>query len=602
MSKGGRLRQARRRSPSGPGTVLVDRYLTAGDVLETVPDQEYVTGVLAQVPVERALDWVARMLAPSALAPTWRPHQQHLARKWFTPTPAGRAARDLVLSGQRQLLAPHLLLHLARLAVVHGSRSPAGDHEPPETLASYEQILPMAMLVLAHHSGAHRRQQRPAVHSPQGISDPGERVLGEPGVSTLELELAANVLANHKAHPASVFDRSARRWLEIPTEEAGSRAAVDLAAEYQAATGVPLQDLRMIAVTLWARAIASDGPRAGSRHLDGLGLGPERTARALGLLGANVETLAAEAADLDADAEYESSLFQRRPVVLLDSGGLLVISPSLLIERALGWLPRWDLAHGLTQQGREGRKRAERAVGYLRRTTERHTTQTLAHLASTGASPATVYEEASIQRAYGTEERNADCALDWPGCWVVAEVSSRTVTRGTAAGLGAEDLLVDLDHGVITKAEQLHATIAALRADETLLTGAPRPRGDRRFRPVLVTTEGFPVNPLTSRRIESMLRDTGYLQEADTAPLVVLDVEALEAAETVAEQGGPSLPDLLARHETSPLRGYGFRQWLLLTHGPLGPPARIMSRWDRVFEPVLAALETEEDHDEGLPL
>lgn len=208
-------------------------------------------------------------------------------------------------------------------------------------MQAHERNLRAAMLVLAEHIGEGRRTQDDKLRDRNGLL-----ALGGAIVTGLELEMTANLLANRMPYPPSMFERSTRRWLEIPQEEAGAGAPfVNLAAEYEAATGVPLSDLRMVALVLWARAIGPDGPRVARDHLDALGLGVTRTTAVLSLLGASVEDLVAEDGTPGIDGDYESSVFSRRPLVRLASGGLLVISPGLLLERALGWLPRWDLAH-----------------------------------------------------------------------------------------------------------------------------------------------------------------------------------------------------------------------------------------------------------------
>lgn len=71
---------------------------------------------------------------------------------------------------------------------------------------------------------------------------------------------------------------------------------------------------------------------------------------------------------------------------------------------------------------------------------------------------------------------------------------------------------------------------------------------------------------------------------------MIIDVEALEAVETIGESGGPDLASLLAAHEDSALAGYGFREWLLLEHPGVGAPTRIVKRWSRIQAPVLRAL------------
>lgn len=248
----------------------------------------------------------------------------------------------------------------------------------------------------------------------------------------------------------------------------------------------------MVALTLWARAIGDDGPRVGPGHLDDLGLGPDRTANALGLLSDTVEGLAARSAgsEADADPELDMTLFGRTPVVRLGDAGLVVVSPVLLLERAFGWLPVYDIEQGFAAARSGGRARAAAAVQFLRRTSEAHAVEAFRHAAEAGQKPGRVYGEAEIQRAYGTGRPNADTACQWDADWVVAEVSSRKVTRRTAAAASATDLINDLDKGIVDKARQLDGTIAALRADETRLTGAPAAGGPGRYWPVVVATEG----------------------------------------------------------------------------------------------------------------
>jgi len=583
--------------PSAPpgslvlGIGLVSHYLTAGDLTNRPQGLEAVVTALAAVPVERALDWTARMLAPSWSGPTWRTQQAEQARLWFdASTTGGRRARDLVLSGERLLLAPQVLLVMARLALAHSSRRPASDDQSAAEVAAGENGLRNAMLVLAHHLGVERQDADTAAAGPDGRVQ-----VGGPDLTAFEAGLAANQMLNRLPYPASVFDRFERRWREIPREQAGGKNAVDLFGEFQAATGVGLADLGMVAVTLWARAVGDDGPRVGPAHLDDLGLGPARTTGAVALLSGTVEELAERSAkaDPDADPEFDMTLFGQAPVVRLDGGGLLVLSPVLLLERAFGWLPAIDIREGLSASGDEGRKRAARALTFLRQTTHIQAVETLRHAVEAGRAPGVLYGEEQVQAAFGTSAPNADVACAWPGgAWVVVEVSSRQITRRTAAAASPQDLAGEIEKG-LAKARQLDGTVRALRADQSRLTGRSQEEGVQRFWPLLVFTEGFPVNPPTVRRLRRMVREAALLTDDDTAPLVVVDTETLEAVETVAERGGPSLPELLEGHAQSELREYGLREWLLLTHRGLRPPERLMDRWDRALAPAIAALEAE---------
>lgn len=561
---------------------LVSQYLTAGDLSrDPAPLEQVVTALLA-VPAELALVWTATMLAPSAWGKTWRDHQTAQAYEWFdASTPGGRKARDLILSGRRHLLAPQVLLLMARLACIYGPRH-AGPDGPDMINALRE-----AMLVLAHHLGIERRA---------ADSTPGGRpvTVGGEQVTAFEVGLVANQLLNRTPFPMSVFDRFERRWREIPNEQPDAPQIVDLAAEYEAATGVPLADLANVAVALWSRTVTEAGPVAPPGYLDGLRLGPGRADRAVGLISDTPDGIARrslEAARSDLDPEYDTGLFGQTPVVRLADGSLVVISPVLLLERTFGWLPVYDLRKGFDQPGRNDGQRAEKALSCLRRTTEIHAVETLAAATAAGTDPGRMFGEGWIQKAYGTRRPNADAACAWPGHWIVAEVSSRQTPRTVAGAASALDLLDHLNKGAVAKARQLDATIAAIRADETPLTGRPAPTGPRRFWPVLIAPDGFPANPLTVRRLQRMIRQAGLLTDPDTARLVVMDAETVEAAEAVAHDGGPALPALLAAHAKSDLADYGFKDWLLLTRGTTRPTRRIADRWARAFTPAFDALQ-----------
>jgi hypothetical protein len=100
---------------------------------------------------------------------------------------------------------------------------------------------------------------------------------------------------------------------------------------------------------------------------------------------------------------------------------------------------------------------------------------------------------------------------------------------------------------------------------------------------------GFPVVTTTVTRIHRMLADAGLLTSADVAPLVILDIEALEAVEAIGENGGLTLPELLAAHEQSQLSAHGFREWLIATHPGTDVPSRIRAVWSRMMNRVLNA-------------
>ena len=88
-----------------------------------------------------------------------------------------------------------------------------------------------------------------------------------------------------------------------------------------------------------------------------------------------------------------------------------------------------------------------------------------------------------------------------------------------------------------------------------------------------------------------MIHDAGLLTDPDTARLVVVDAETVEAAEAVADRGGPTLPALLGQHAKSDRADYSFKDWLLITRPTVRPTRRITERWDRAFAPAIQALD-----------
>jgi hypothetical protein len=599
-----------------PDLRMATQFLTARDMRRQVPRMSKVEKMLSDIPVERTLDWVARMIAPTFRGRVEaRAHEVQVARSQFTQSPGEMRALDLVLTRQRQLFAPHVLLYLGRLAVLHGSPRPAGDYESQQQVARYERILLDAMLIAAHHSGSRRRADRtdavgvderdpapareatPAdgssdqAASASGTQDNDPR--GDDVVTAMDLELAANIMANRKPFPASTFDRSERRWVEIPAED-DDPAAVDLAAEFEAATGTSFADLRMVGVVLWARTAAGESPHIGRNHLDGLGMGADRARAVLRLISGDLATLRAEARKAG-PSEYESSLFSRFPLVECDDGSFIIMNEAMLVERTLGWLPRHDLDALAYNGGPEGRRRAASAVTYLRSTTERHAVETLQALTDVHPEPGVMYGAKEIQGAYGSKDLNADVAIVGSDSVVVAEISSRTVMRGTAAGSSSKDFLKDLNHGVLDKVGQIDSTINDIRDDLSALTGDTSAPSPQRIWPVLVTTEGWPITPRMTKRVRRLLESNNLLQGAQVKPLNIIDIEGLEAAEAVIERTGLSLDSLFEEHQASLLSLNGFRDWLIDRYAPVRPTERIMNRWDRTFAPALAALDATEE-------
>jgi hypothetical protein len=403
----------RRRNRPGPRRphdrqlLLINSLISISDVTAEVPSESSIAEALASVPVERTLDWVARMLGHLDRSGDRERIQTQLAREWFGHDPdAYNALLQHLRAGSALLTTPVLKL-FGMLALIHGSDAPAGDHEDPAAVQQYlTRTLPVAMLTAAHYYGD-------ASYGPAGARTTTPAAVGGDVISPQELELAANILANHSPYPQSMFDRSERRWVEIPAEDSGPDV-VNLAEQFHAATGARLDDLRMIGLALHARALNPTGPpRVKQDYLEKLNLNGDRLAAALEVVTVGLANLRQQARSSPPENLYDTPLLAQYPLIRLGDGHLLVMSPNLVAERTYGWLPKWDLQHGPLVRTKADQASAARAIVYLERATEIHAGETLAAAAAASAPEGVVYRENEIQSAWGTSDRNADAIVLW---------------------------------------------------------------------------------------------------------------------------------------------------------------------------------------------
>ena len=111
--------------------------------------------------------------------------------------------------------------------------------------------------------------------------------------------------------------------------------------------------------------------------------------------------------------------------------------------------------------------------------------------------------------------------------------------------------------------------------------------------PVLVATEGFPVNPMTMLAIEERLKAAGVLQGNQVGPLHIIDQEELHMLEGLAEHGGPGLLETLEAHEVASLRNMGLKDYLLVGRRPPiagDRPTRLEAPFQAVWAIALEAL------------
>jgi hypothetical protein len=188
-----------------------------------------------------------------------------------------------------------------------------------------------------------------------------------------------------------------------------------------------------------------------------------------------------------------------------------------------------------------------------------------------------VYREIDLKRAF-TGSKTADLVVDYGSAWAVVEVSTHQIARDTVNGVSINGLRRDRE-AVLKEAIQVASTISRLRENERALTGS-RPTSRKRFFPIILLTEGFPTNPLTTSAVREELRVRKILQEADVAPIEIIDVIELDMIEGAIEAGSCALPELLRCKEESNFHADSVRNFLV------GDPRFVPRRPRRINGPL----------------
>ncbi|MET9955159.1 hypothetical protein ABZ135_26920 [Streptomyces sp. NPDC006339] len=464
----------------------------------------------------------------------------------------------------RVFVAPQLLHAVAKLALIYSSTQ---SSEPVDV--GLLGLIPLAL-------GDHLDQS--------GDIPDGENVVvdsdGLPGV--LARHMISNQHLNRPLDSASLMASFSRRWREIsrenPHRDLGSFE--DL---YRAEVGIDLDELESVVMAAWSHVSLHHKTFIPASYFQSCGVPLERVVAVLSHLACTLDGLryhlANDITELDGGLEWSIAPFERFPILTVD-GGILVLDPRLLMHRVFGWLPYFDVLDKL----KDDRKRTGQLRDYAGRVSEIYALEILGSIAPRLRK--SIFFEEDLRQAYGRRRKVVDAVIDYGDRWVVVDISTRQLMRESVAGTSGETVKKDLDALVKYKAAQIQSTIDAIRGDEARLTGSPG--SPRVFYPVIVASEGFPFNPVTSSMIEDLLRRENLLQGPGIAPVQVVDVAELEIVEGVQEWGGPSFVDLLEGKRDAGLWRASLRDYVLVELG-LSPkrPARLERLWKGLFNRVI---------------
>lgn len=553
--------------PSGlwvPATVTLDPgpadtarvFITGEDLFGLPVGLDELQAAVAETSIVEALivvsDWLRQLHAPGA------DHRQVDLRfaAAHLPPAVSLVARNLLAQPHRVLVSEQALYLVLKLACATA----------PDLAATVDdsrfRALGMAVVAVTDHLDT------------ETVSEDEPVSLGR--------ELLRNQAFNYRQAESALLSSYRRRWIELPLERMNESRVIDLSAEYERATKVPLADVGAMAMLLWTAAIAH-GSAVTPDCLAATGWSHERIQAAL-------RPMVIDLADLRSRVIREVdrygwvwavNTFAYTPVVRMPNGVLIVVDPYLVLRRGFGAPLLQDFVDGLDQAA------ASRARQCLDHVTELYALEALAAVVG-DAGASRLYTEQDLRRAFGRKRSTADAAVDYGADWLVVEVTTTALRRSTLAGGTAEDIEDDLSR-YVDKVQQLDATIKELRADETRLTGAA-PHA-RRFVPVLVLEDGFPINPVSLRTLRQMASVAGYLEGADVDALEVLELDELVMVEGLQQARGWTLVELLRMKSKSAMREMGLRNFVMLTlrENPQRPTSQ-QRRTQAVFGDVIRTL------------
>lgn len=499
---------------------------------QRIPDAVFEE-MLGRVPTELAFEFVGAVMAEYRKPGTAKADvDRALVDVWFNE-PIRSQVHRLLNSGNRVLVAPQALFVLLKQVLLRDSDEPTGESQAP---------LPALLIAVMSNLGIYDDVQ---------IADEDYVVATTPG--RLGRELIANQHLNGEVDFANLLARFHARWL--------SADSTDLEQLYGRVTGVPLRDFLTVALIFWA-ANVNGQVIVPELYFSTLEWPEDRLSSALALICCDVGTMRdLVVAEVEhGGLEWTMSTFERYPVARLSSDSYVVLDPGMLTKRAFGWLPLFDVTSVLRESSnRADRKLADQAEQKVRRLGEDYILTILEGMC--GSETRRVYRDDSLRKSF-LGRKIADAAISYGDSWIIVEVTTMQLRRDSVYALSDEAIEADFEK-MIEEVRQIHATIEDLRDRESDLTHLPNSVPSRTFYPLLVMTEGFPVNPISVTVIRERAAASGLLQDSDIAPLEVIDTVELEMIESLQEHGGPSLRDLLRDKRSAGLWRASMRQYIL---------------------------------------
>jgi hypothetical protein len=578
--------------PAVPGTR--DRTTASGLVL---PDMSWTAARLGLVPVPEPNAWIgeltgAYLIASEYLAPceaarsrafdrdAWisallalHPRDQYIyhlaALNHATNDPAlleqfqqrflARVAPDVAevmrralaghIDGQpRRFLARQIVLLALRLVLVSPEPLSAPDASLTAGLANLDPET--AAVLLAHLAADAITQQRP----------PDERRFAGT-TESLAMEVIASHLFNERDDPGDLLARHRLLWTHYGDHLKSvtlRRRPIELLAE---ATGLDFDDLTALGFAYYAVALKyRPGTPVAVDAFANIAISRPTIEKFLGLFSSTADELSE--ALRHCRLPWQMLPLAERPLFRVGDN-LVVLDERYLLERVTRGL-YWPVHDQEKQLGEQARLLWTQAYGeMIESRAEDQVRQLAPPLINSAAS--TFFTEENLMRAFPSS-KNTDAGIDFGADVVLVEVVSATVTLATRQSPDTDSYRKDAEKIVMKKARQLHATALDLLVEPQPADSPLRAPAKRIF-PVVVRGGQFPVNPITLRDVKHQLAAEGLLTDGRIQPLVLLDLEELEACNALHETRHVTMPQLIGDWQQSAYREASFRSYLSSRYG-----------------------------------
>jgi hypothetical protein len=547
------------------------RYMTWSVLSDSAPSEGVAPRLLQAHPVDEVVSVIGAIL--NVLVRRNLDEGQRWAVETFIKPDARRRAAALLEDGWI-FLAPQALLAAAKVRLGLDD----GQLESDEELDAH---VVGAVLAIAEELTATRADEEMWGDAP----------------AWLVIESLQNQYFNAKDDVGAVLARG-RRLRELMRHRNPELARV-LHALFEEVTGSPVDAVELAGLALYTGT--QDHASVPPTYFDDLRYPNAVRASAVAVLVGDAATLReeveAESARLsDVGFDWGYNAFRKYPALRRSDGPIFVIHPGYLIDRcaidAFELKTRVELRRRAAEGDAEA-KRLDGATGELMGMAyEDYVGESLhAQLPQIPGGAQRVWTEVELQEKW-PKVKHCDFVADYGGAIVCIEVVSKQLVEQTYAAGSREALERDLGALVDKKAKQLHSTVSLIlaRGSELGLAEVSVP-----IFPAVLSTAGFPWNPLIAAVVVERLANADLLQQARVRPLRIMTIRNLEEVEALVEDSGPSLGELLVDAHEIDEDGFALDQIIDARGHRLRRPDRLNPLWLDVFRDLALAYGLDPD-------